>query len=292
MATAGDMVTEVVQQMHGFGQTYDRTTVLSNAIGPSDMTFQVDFVQSTSGGIVAGIVEIDSEQIMVASIDQTTNTCTIANNGRGMNGTTPAAHAQFSKVTTKPKFPRFIVLQMMNEVIGSLFPDLFGITYYSTTVVYPQYTYTVPGAHPLRVLNCEWQDYLQQWHQITGVTVDQFDGTVRVLSPSPPGRPLRMVIATEPQQFVSESDDFVGQTGLPASTRDVVILGAMMKLAVTFDISRAQNTTVEQQSRGSVVPPNLGMNLGTYLTRQFQARLSNEHDSIRYLYPAQIRRRF
>lgn len=292
MATAADMITEIVQAMHGFGQTTDRTTILSNAIGPSDMTFQVDYVQSTAGGIVPGVVEIDGEQIMVASIDQSSNTCSVANGGRGWNGTTPTAHAQYTKVVTKPKFPRFIVMQMMNEVIGSLYPDLFGIGNFQTIVTHPQYTYTIPGVHPLRILACEWQDPLGQWHRIMAVSVDQFDGTVRVLGQMMPGRPMRLLYAVEPQKFVNESDDFATQTMLPESTKDVVMLGAMMKLVPSFDISRAQNTSVEQQSRSSAVPPNTGINLGTYLQRQFTARLSNERDSLRYLYPAQIRRLF
>lgn len=292
MSTAGDMVTEVVQAMHGYGQTTDRTTILSNAIGPSDMTFTVDYVQSTAGGVVAGIVEIDSEQIMVASIDQSSNTLTVANGGRGWNGTTTASHAQFSKVVSKPKFPRFIVLQMMNEVIGSFYPDLFGIGTYQTIVTYPQYTYTIPGVHPLRVLSCEWQDPLGQWHQLQAVSIDQFDGTVRVLGNTMPGRPLRLVYAVEPQKLTSESDDFVTQTMLPESVKDVVMLGAMIKLVPSFDISRAQNTSVEQQSRSTAVPPNAGINLGTYLQRQFASRLSNERDSLRYLYRPQIRRLF
>lgn len=292
MSTAGDMVTEVVQAMHGYGQTTDRTTILSNAIGPTDMTFQVDYVQSTAGGVVAGIVEIDSEQIMVASIDQSSNTCTVAHGGRGWNGTTAASHAQYTKVISKPKFPRFIVLQMMNEVIGSLYPNLFGVASFTTTVSFPQYTYTIPGVHPLRILTCEWQDPIQQWHPIRAVSVDPFDGTIRVLGDMMPGMPLRLIYAVEPQKFTSEADDFVTQTLLPDSTRDVVMLGAMMKLVPSFDISRAQNTSVEQQSRSTAVPPNTGINLGTYLQRQFQARLSNEHDSLRYLYRPQIRRLF
>lgn len=292
MSTAGDMVTEVVQAMHGFGQTYDRTTILSSSIGPSDMTFVVDYVQSTAGGIVPGVVEIDSEQIMVASIDQTSNTCTVANGGRGWNGTTATSHAQYTKVITKPKFPRATVLQMMNEVIGSLYPDLFGVGTYQTAVTYPQYTYTIPGVHPLRILTASWQDPIGQWHPIISVSVDEFDGSIRVLGGMMPGRPLRFIYAVEPQKFNSESDDFATQTMLPESTKDVVILGAMMKLVPTFDISRAQNTSVEQQSRSGSVPPNTGINLGTYLQRQFTARLSNERDSLRYLYRAQMRRNF
>lgn len=291
MSTAAEMVTEVVQAMHGFGQTTDRTTILSNAIGPADMSFQVDYVQSTAGGVIAGIVEIDSEQIMVASIDQTSNTCTVANGGRGWNGTAPASHAQYTKVVSKPKFPRFIVLQKMNEVIGALYPDLFGVATYQTTVTFPQYTYTIPNVHPLRVLTCEWQDPLGQWHPIIAVSVDQFDGTVRVGGQTMPGRPLRFIYAVEPQKFASEGDDFTTQTLLPESTRDVVTLGAQVQLMPSFDVSRAQNTSVEQQSHAAVAP-NAGINLGTYLQRQFSARLSNERDSLRYLYRAQMRRNF
>jgi len=289
--TCGEMITEVVQSMHGYGQTSDRTTILSGAISAADMTFPVDYVQSTAGGVTAGIVEIDSEQLMVSSVDTSLNTCTVANGGRGWNGTTPAAHSQYTKVVSKPKFPRYIVFQAMNEVIGALYPDLFGVATYQTAATFPQYTYTIPGAHPVRMLSCEWQDPILQWHPISAVSVDTFDGTIRVGSGPWPGRPLRFIYATEPQKFASESDDFAATTGLPESCKDVVMLGAMVKLVPSFDISRAQNTTVEGQQR-SGIPPNTGINLGTYLNRQFQQRLTNENQSLRALYPPQLRRRF
>lgn len=284
------MVTEVVQTMHGFGQTSDRVAILSAAIGQGDLSFQVDTTQGSAVGISPGIVEIDGEQILVTAVDAASNTCTVANGGRGWNSTTATAHSQYSRITSKPRFPRSAILNQMNEVLNGLYPDLFGVATFNTTATYPQYTYVIPGVRPLRILTAEWQDPLQQWHPIRAIQCSPVDGSIRVGSGPMVGRPLRILYAVEPQPFTSESDDFVTQTLLPLSTSDCVILGTMAKLAITFDISRAQINSVEQQSRGSVVPPNTGMNLNSALTRSFKDRLANESKSLRALYPAQIRK--
>lgn len=289
MPTAGDLVTEAVTMMHGYGQTTDRVAILSAPIGPTDLSFTVDTTQGAAVGISAGIVEIDSEQILVTTVNPTTNTCTVANGGRGYGGTTAASHAQYSRIVSQPKFPRFWIYSKMNEVIAGLYPDLFGVSTYTTTITYPQYTYTLP-IRPMRILIAEWQDPISQWHPLMAVSIDQFDGTVR-LGGGMIGRPLRFVYSVEPQQFTSETDDFVTQTLLPASTADLLPLGVAMKMAPSFDISRAQTNSIEQQARGTVVPPNSGMNLGTYLTREFKDRLQNEASALRAKYPAQIRRK-
>lgn len=288
---AKDLIDETIRQLHGYGQTRDRITTLTNAISPTDQSFTVDATTGVATGLNPGPVEIDSEQLYVSNVDQSANLITLMPGvGRGYDNSTPAAHVAGSVVISQPKFPRSRVMQAMNEVISSLYPDLFGVASYTTTVTIPQYTYTIPGAVPVKMLRIEWQDPIFQWRPVRSWTVDSFDGSIQIGSGAMVGRPLRFLYTVEPVPFVSESDDFVTQTKLPAGASDLLPLGVAVRMTPSFDISRAQQNSVEQAARSTAVPPNTGINLATYLNRQFQARLANEALSLRKQYPPQIRR--
>lgn len=293
MATAKDVLDDISQQLHGFGATSDRVTPLTADIGPSDSTFTVDFAFGQSVGIAPGVVEIDGEQLYVTKVDPSSGVCTLANGfGRGYNGTTPTAHVAGSKVTSRPRFPRVNLMRQVNQVIGALFPTLFTVRTYTTTVTFPLNTYTLSPV-PKIVLDVQWQDPIGNWQRVHSYSLDAFDSTLRLArGPSPVGRPLRVVYGTEPGTFSAETDDFVTATGLPASCFDLVVIGAVARVLPGLDISRAQLTSVEQSDRGRIVPPNTGITVASYMERKFQERLANEAEALRRPYKARIRREF
>lgn len=293
--TCADLITECEAQLHGWGSTQDRVTPLSTNIGATDLTFKVDYAFGQAVGISPGIVQIDSELIYVVSVDATTNIATVANGfGRGYRGTTAASHVAGTPIITRPKFPRVDLFNELNLIIGAVFPDLFAVETYTTTVTYPSNTYTLPGAQgvPMSVLDAQWQDPIGNWIKCPGYTIDPYDGTFRLGSGPMIGRPLRILYAVQPRLFTSESDQFAAVTGLPESASDVLTLGVVAKLVPGLDISRAQLSSVEQSDRSRVVPPNAGVNVGKYLMALYQDRLSNEATSLRRQYRPRITRVF
>lgn len=290
MTTAGDLITEISAQLHGWGSTQDRITPLTADIGPTDTSFTVDFTFGQAVGITPGVVEIDSEQIYITGIDAATGIATVASFGRGYGGTTAAAHSAHAKVISRPKFPRIWLFKQLNEIIGSVFPDLFAVNTFTSTVTFPRNTYQLPSTNgtPVRVLLAQWQDPLGDWRDIAGYKVDPYDGTLRLGSGAMIGRPLRVLFATEPKQFVAETDDFVTQTGLPTSAADVLTLGVVAKLVPGLDISRAQLSSVEQSDRSRVVPPSAGVNAAKYIMAEYQERLQNEAISLRRRYKPSV----
>lgn len=284
--TAKDVIDSVSAQLHGWGATADRVTPLSVNIGPTDLQFQVDYSFGQAVGIAPGVVEIDSEQIYIVSIDANSNVATVAAGGRGYKGTTAASHTAGSMVVSRPKFPRSTLLKQVNEIIGSVFPQLFVPKTWTGVVTAPSDTYTLSGS-PLLVLDAQWQDPIGNWRRCRRYEIDPFDLTLRVHD-APIGRPLRVVYGAEPTPFTAESDDFT-VTGLPTSAYDVLTLGAVAKLVPGLDISRAQSSSVEQSDRSRVVPPNAGITAGRYLMAEFQDRLANEAKSLRKRYKPTIR---
>lgn len=280
MPLASDLISAASAMLHGYGSTQDRVTPLASAIGPTDESFTVAYSFGQSVGITPGVVEIGSEQCYVVAVDAATGTCTLAPGfGRGYNGTTAVAHATGETVVSRPKFPRLNLLREMNNVIGSLYPDLFTVSTFSSTVTWPSDIYTLPT--PAKgIIDVQWQDWLGNWLRVFGYMLDPYDGTFRLGSGPIIGRPLRIIYKGEPATFTAETDDF-SVTGLPDSCSDLLTLGVVARLVPSLDISRAQMSSVEQSDRSRVVPPSAGVNVAKYIMAEFQDRLQNEAASLR-----------
>lgn len=289
MTTCKDILDEINAQLHGWGSSSDRVTSLTNSLNDSDLTFTVNATFGQSQGISPGVVEIDGEQLYVTKVDAPTGIVTLDPGfGRGYNGTTPATHAAGARIVTRPRFPRFNLLKQVNQILGSVYPQLFATQTWTGSVTYPTDTYTISPL-PMVVLDVQWQDPFGNWQKCQGYSLDAFDQTLRLASDAMVGRPLRVLYGVEPTQFTSEAQDFT-ITGLPATCVDVVTLGAVAKLVPGLDISRAQLTSVEQSDRSRVVPPSAGVTVARYLMAEYQERLANEARALRKRYKPTIRR--
>lgn len=288
--TCAQLIDEISAQLHGWGTTADRVTALTNTIDSNDLTFTVDYPSGQAVGISPGVVEIDSEQLYVTTVDAQTGVCVVANGfGRGYSGTTPAAHTAGAKVTTRPRFPRKWIFNSLNQVISSIYPDLFAVETFTGTVTWPSNTYTMPVVPPMGVLNAEWQDHYENWHRIPSYTTDAYDGKFRIWSRIDQGRPFRVTYSVEPTPFLTEAD-LLTDTGLPDSCSDVLTLGVVAAQVPGLDISRAQLTTIEQTDRSRDIPASAALQAARYLTGEYRRRLGEEAKALRKRYkPRMVR---
>lgn len=289
MPLASDLIDQVVAELHGYGQSADRITALTADIALDDTSLTVDAVTGSKLGVEPGILEIDGEQLYAATVDSQSNTVTLASGfGRGFSGTTPAAHTAGSIVRSGPMYPRSRVLEVMNDVINSLFPDLFAVWKVTTAVTFPINSYTLPSI-PSWIITAQWQDVQGNWQPVDSYEKDSYDYKFRLGSQIQIGRPLRIIYAGTPVLFADETSDY-STTGLPPSAADLLKIGTVARMVPAIDISRPQLSTVEQSDRGRVVPPNAGLNAGKYLQDQFNTRLENEKRSQKNLYPPRLRK--
>lgn len=289
MPTCAQIIDETIAMLHGYGSTQDLVTPLTTGIGATDTSFTVDFTFGQSAGMTPGVVEIDSEQLYVTNVDQTSGTCQLARGfGRGFLGTTPAAHAAGALIKSQPRFPRIWVFDQVNDIINDVYPDLFVVNKFTTVVTWPNNTYTLPVTPPGDILAVQWQDPLNRWQNVRSYQFDAYDGTFRLGGSAMIGRPLRILYTSHPSKFASETDDFAGVTGLPATSYDVLILGVASRQVPGLDISRAQGDTMEQSDRSRIVPPNAGINAGKFLFSMYQERLKNEARTLRNLYKPRL----
>lgn len=87
-----------------------------------------------SGALVA----LDNELCYVAETDQTNNRLIVL---RGQRGTAPAPHIAGTTIEINPRFPRFLIRQMMQADIAAWPGSLYNVQHFSASV--PQTTHTI-----------------------------------------------------------------------------------------------------------------------------------------------------
>jgi hypothetical protein len=277
-STLLDIVNETQLVLAGYTQKQDQATALVGNMLATDYSF----VTSGTVQLSRGLVEIDDELIWVDSFDKTTNTAIIAPYGRGFRGTTAASHTAGSRVTLAPTFPRSAIERNINATIDGLYPDLFGTA--STTFIFSaaRTTYPLP-IDCIDVINVSWQSIgpSREWIPVKDYRIDLMADpttwttgkTISVYSGIVPGRTVTIRYTNKPPTLVNTTDVFETVTGLPASCREVVVLGAAYRMAVYLDLARIPATAPEAAALGQSNPIGSATNLSRVLKQMYSDRL-------------------
>jgi len=293
MTTFNDMVEEVLINLEGFTLRQDRTTYLTAAIDSDDLTMSL----ASGDNIGKGIVEIEDELIHIDSVDRSDRSATISPFGRGYRGTTAASHALNTKVTFSPSFPRLSVKRAINDTIRAVYPNIFGVA--STTFSYnaAQTTYSLP-ANAETVLALSWDSIgpsgewipIRRWRQDPTAATAEYatNNTISIYDAPVPGRTIQVIYTKEPTVLSSGSDVFTTVTGLPESTRDVIIYGAAYRMVSFLDPGRLTFTSPEADQNDTTRQFGAGTNTARYLLALYQQRLQEESQRLHGKYPVRV----
>lgn len=297
MPTFNDMVNEVRSNLQGYTLRQDRLTYLANTGGitASGTSIQV----GSSNNLAKGIIEIDDELIWIDSFDKATSTMNVipAGFGRGYGGTDAATHAQYAPVILSPTFPRQNIKRAINDTINSFFPDLWGVGSTTFTFNASQTTYTLPN-EAQSVIYASWQTTgsslewlpINRWRMdpMANVTTFGTSNTINIYENIQPGRTIQVYYTKEPTVLTDNGDDFATVTGLPASSYDVVILGASYKLLSFIDPGRINLTSAEADLNDSKIPSTAGVGASRYIYALYQQRLKEEALKLQDKFPIRI----
>jgi hypothetical protein len=283
MATFGSMADEVVRKLSGFTLRQDRQTHLTSAVSTTATTVQVASVQNIS----TGIIQIDDELIYVSSYDKNTGTLTIPPYGRGYNGTSSASHQQGARVIISPTFPAVDVKDAINETILSVFPDLYTTGFHTFTYSPAKSTYPLPDeVETVLGVSYETIGPSKEWAPVRNWRVDPMANTgsfnsrnsISLYSGVETGRTVQVFYSSAPTVMTSNDDDFEIVTGLPASSKDVIVLGASARLSAFIDPGRLTYGSAEsdQQSQVAGRSYGAGTNASKYLLSLYGTRLAEE----------------
>lgn len=299
--TLSNMIDEVLINLAGYTFQQDRATHLTAAVTTTTSTSASPLILSlgSTDSVGKGIVEIDEELLWVDSFDRVANTATVSPYGRGYLGTTAATHTADSKVTISPTFPRFAVKRAINDTIRSLGSTIFAVK--STTFTYNavQNTYAFNDLNIKNILSLAWQDIgpTQEWVPIRRWDFDAVADTTAFGSGAQtvtlgeavqPGRTVKVIYATDPGSFAANTDDYVTVTGLPESTRDVVILGAAYRLLAFLDPARSSQVSPQADETDSKRPYGASQSATKQLYALYTQRLNEETRAQQANYPIRV----
>lgn len=284
MTTLDQLVKQVRQQLLGFTASQESVSELAQAMTSADTSFTCD--AGTVTNLSRGLVEIDDELILVKTYDATSGVVSVMGlaNGRGYEGTVPAAHTANTLVTSNPSFPRARIKEAVNQTITGLYPHLVVFAAAEITYNAAQVEYELPA------------DVAEVWY-VTTRTI----GPSKVAQPSPnwrfnpkartgdfvsgkslqildavaPGQPVRVVYAKPPTTLTAGTDDITA-TGYPERLSDLVVYGTCKRLLPGLEAARLQQQAVEATERAPLVPTTSAAKAASLYASLYAERLEEE----------------
>ena len=301
MPTLTNMIDEVAVNLSGYTFQQDRATYLTHAVTTTTSSSASPLVLQlgSTDSVGKGVIEIDEELLWVDSFDRVANTATVAPFGRGYLGTSADLHAIDSKVTISPTFPRFNIKRAINDTIRALGANIFAVKTTTFTFTSSVSTYAFNNLNIKNILSVTWQDIgpsrewvpLRRWDfdALASTTAFGAGAQTITLGEAPvSGRTVKVVYATDPEPFTSNSQDYAAVTGLPESTRDVVILGAAYRLLSFLDPARASQVSPQADETDSKRPYGASQTATKQLYALYVQRLDEETKSQQANYPIKV----
>jgi hypothetical protein len=295
MATFGQMTDEVSRKLAGFTLRQDRQTHVIAGVNSTATTITVASAQNIS----TGIIQINDELIYVDSYDRSSGTLNIPPYGRGYNGTFASTHAAGSRVIISPTFPSIDIKGAINETIEATFPDLYTTGTHTFSYSTAKSTYALPDeAETVLGVSFQTTGPSKEWLPIRSWRVDPMANTdafnsrnsISLYSGVEPGRTVQVFYTAAPAVMDIDEDDFETVTGLPASCRDVIVLGAAARLSAFVDPGRLTFGSAEsdQQSQIAGRAYGAGTNASKYLLALYDKRLAEESRKLTDRNPTRI----
>jgi hypothetical protein len=299
--TLSNLIDEVSINLAGYTYQQDRATHLTSAVVTltSSSTSPTVLYLGSTDNLGKGIVEIDEELMWVDSFDRVANTATVSPYGRGYLGTTAATHTADSKVSISPTFPRYVVKKAINDTINAIGSTIYAAKVTTFTFNAAQTTYDFDGLDIQNILTIMWQSVgpSQEWIPVRRWSWDSkadetafgsSSQTVTIGDYITPGRTVKVVYATDPVPFTTNTQDFSTQTGLPNSCKDVIVLGASYRLLTYLDPARAAQVSPQADETDSKRPYGASQTATKQLYALYTQRLNEETARQQQLYPIRV----
>jgi hypothetical protein len=246
-----------------------------------------------------GVVEVDEELMWIDSFDRISNTATVSPWGRGYLGTTAATHSLDAKVTISPTFPRYVIKKAINDTVRAVGSSIFAAKVTTFTFNAARTTYDFDGLNIQNILTIMWQSVgpSQEWIPVRRWSWDSVADTTAFGANSQtitigdyitPGRTVKVIYATDPEAFTTNSQDFSTQTGLPESCKDLIILGSAYRLLTYLDPARASQVSPQADETDAKRPYGSSQSATKQLYSLYIQRLNEETQRQQTLYPIRV----
>lgn len=299
MATLEQLTSRVESMLHGYSLNTESTTWLTAAITSATQTT----INVNDANVVSrGFIQVNDEIMYVSSTNNVDNILTIAPWGRGQRGTTAAtSHANASKVTVSPLFPRYEIKKAINDTVNAMYPQIFAVGQYQFPFIAARTTYDIPD-QVQNVLSVTHQTIgpSKEWLPVRAWQLDRVanptafgDGTnfghsLGIYSPVVPGRPVNVAYSKRPTLFdltTTDSQEYSTVTGMPDYSEDVVIYGAAFRMVSFIDPARLGPLSAEADVLDNQRGARSGENAARFLFNVYTTRLNEVADNQRRQFP-------
>lgn len=280
MTTFVDLTNQVLQRLYGFGLAQPRASFLAQPITDTDLTIQV----TNAADFSQGIAEIGDEMIYVDTVDAQSSTLTIAPDGRGYWGTTPAAHDANARIESAPVWSRQRVREAINEAILGTYPTLFGVGTTSFTYDLTVTTHELPvDVERVLKVTADTIGPSEEQIQLTRYSVNSVaptgtfaSGNTITLERGPfPGRDVTVTYAKQPTGLVV-GDDFT-DSGLRETAIPAIKYATCSELIAYMDTARlAVDTATADEFDPSRAGVGTAARISTQLFQRYQIELAQE----------------
>lgn len=261
MTTVSQLLERCSQTLHSYTGTVESATFLTASCDADDLTLSVQHPTR----ILQGIIEVGDELMQVS--DQGTTDITLFPFGRGVGGSTAAAHPINSKIVNDPLVPRVRLFEeikaVLREVGGG---ELFQVKIADLQAEVVNNTYPLP-ADCRRVLKIQWNVIgpSLEWPANRTWTVDSnadlstfptgksitIDGYVGL-----PGKGIQVTYAADLPVPAATTDD-LETLGIPASMHDVLEFGACWRAIQKMAPAKLNARAVEDPTTNGVSPSSI-----------------------------------
>ena len=199
------------------------------------------------------IIEIDSEEILVGSID--VNTKTLNDLRRGMNGTDTNPHAIDAIITLAPMWRRVSVFDAVVDSITGLYPDLYAVANSASLTISTSGPTEVPAdvAHPLFI----WvrsSTTASDWCKHGVTFLDQFPGSTTGKAIATNGSGTGFLVYTKKFTRPSSETISLSSLGVDAAWEKLVVLGAAINLVSSKEFDTIGNEYLTNQLKSQGFP--------------------------------------
>lgn len=300
--TLSNIMDEVLTNLAGYTFQQDRATHLTADVTTTTSTIGSPLILSlgSTDSVGKGVVEINEELMWIDSFDRVANTATVSPFGRGYLGTVASdEHVAGDKVTISPTFPRYAVKRAINDTIRSLGASIFAVKTTTFTFNAAVNTYAFTNLNIKNILSITWQSTgpskewvpIRRWDFDAVADATAFGAgaqTITLGEYPTPGRTVKVIYSTDPVAFTANTEDYVTVTGLPESTRDVVVLGAAYRLLTFLDPARAAQVSPQADEIDNKRPYGASQSATKQLYALYTQRLNEETKAQQANYPIRV----
>jgi hypothetical protein len=294
VTTAAQLVTRTHRQLlSGVVEERNKLASLVSATATSVvLTYEV-------GGIREGaVIEIDSEQMYVWGVIESSKTATVE---RGFNGTTAATHVANSIVTVNPRFPRNQILEAINDEMADLSSPMNGLFQVKTLDI----TYNPSNRQTdlpaiidiIDMIEVRYRYKSDDYKKINDVklirdlpTKDFGSAMALQIDSNIPASDIRLTYKAPFTKLGSETDDLQINSGYPTTAEDILVIGSQIRMMAPREIKRNFTESQGDTRRSDEVGAGAVSNSITNLLRMRRDRITAEAARLTRKYPTFLQR--